>query len=116
VEVAKLVEPGAVVVVDCMNPKEKLWGVLLRLDGAGAVLRGLDLASVEDWLQQEKAGEEAFIGPTTVFIPTHRLQRIYLEESRVGMLCFADRYRESCGGEVKAALLGELGDQEASTN
>ena len=50
------VDNGSLVVIHCANPREKMWGVLQRLDKAGVVIRGLDLESVEDWLRQEKAG------------------------------------------------------------
>jgi hypothetical protein len=104
-------ESGAIVVVDCMNPKEKLWGVLIRLDAIGAVVRGLDLNSVEDWLRQEKSDGPSYIGPSTVFIPVHRLQRVYLDESRPGVPSFADRYVEACGREASEVLLGDAGSE-----
>ena len=93
------------VVVDCMNPREKLWGLLLRLDAVGAVVRGLDLSSVEDWLRQEKAGDPPLIGPSTVFVPSHRLRRIYLDASSEGVASYADRYASACGRDVREALL-----------
>lgn len=100
------VDVGALVVVHCLSPKEKLWGVLLRLDTVGVVVRGLELASVEDWLHQELTGSGGLIAPTTVFIPTSRLERVYLDESAGPVLCYGDRYRAACGGDVRDALAG----------
>ena len=97
-------EPGAMVVVSCQSPREKLWGRLLRLDGVGVVVRGLDLGSVEDWLRQERAGGEGFITPSTVFVPMHRVERVFLDESGPLAKSFADRYAETCGRDVREAL------------
>ena len=103
---AALIEEGALVVVHCSSPREKLWGVLLRLDAVGAVLRGLDLNSVEDWLRQQRRGDEPLVGPSTVFIPTHRLERISLDESTGALQGYGDRFAEEAGHDVRDVLLG----------
>ncbi len=99
-----MIEQGAVVIISCGNPREKLWGVLLRLDAVGAVIRGLDINSVEDWLRQQINGDEPLIGPSTVFIPSRRIERIYLDETSGGAQSFRDRYRQACGGDVRDIL------------
>jgi len=101
-----VIEEGALVVIHCSSPREKLWGVLLRLDAVGAVVRGLDLNSVEDWLLQQRRGGEALVGPSTVFIPAHRLERISLDESTGALQGYADRFAESAGRDVREVLLG----------
>lgn len=101
------VDEGSLVIVHCRDPKEKMWGVLLRLDPVGLVLRGLDLASVEDWLRQERSGDASLIEPSTSFIPTHRLVRVDLDESGAAVASFGDRYAEACGRDVRDALLGD---------
>lgn len=101
-----LVETGALVVVHCIQPKEKLWGVVLRLDELGVVVRGLDLNTVEDWLHQTIAGEEPLIGPSTVFLPMHRVERIFLDESSGAAAGIGDRFRRATGGDVTEILLG----------
>ncbi len=98
------IEPGNLVIIYCMNPKEKLWGELRRLDAVGVTLRGLELYSVEDWLRQERGGSDDGITPSTVFIPMHRVERIYADESNATVECFADRYAAMCGGDVRKAL------------
>ena len=100
------IDPGTLVVVHCSSPKEKLWGMLLRLDEVGLQLRGLDLNSVEDWLRQELAGGDALIAPSTVFIPSSRLERVYLDQSAGPVQSFGDRYRSACGRDVREALAG----------
>ena len=88
----------------CRDPKEKLWGLLQRLDGIGIALRGLDLGAVEDWLRQEAAGNERLLNPSTFFIPMHRVQRIDLDEPVGPIPAFADRYREASGVDVRQVL------------
>ena len=103
------IETGALVIVHCREPKEKMWGVLLRLDAIGLTVRGLDLASVDDWLRQERAGDEALIGPSTIFIPTHRIVRVDLEETGAAVESFAERFAEACGRDAREALMGGRG-------
>lgn len=95
---------GSVVVVHCREPKEKVWGVLMRLDAVGVLLRGMDLGSVEDWLLQESREREALLGPSTFFLPLHRVSRIDLDESTGGVVSHSDRYRQACGRSVESAL------------
>lgn len=101
------IDVGALVIVHCREPREKLWGVLVRLDGVGLVLRGLDLDSVEDWLRQERSGGDRLIAPSTCFLPTHRIARVDLDESGVAVASFGDRYAEACGRDVREALMGD---------
>lgn len=99
------IEQGSLVILHCMNPKEKLWGELIKLDQVGAVIRGLELYSVEDWLRQLKDTETVgYVSPSTVFVPIHRVERIYLDETTEAAECYADRYRALCGGDVLEAL------------
>ena len=74
---------GDVVVVHCREPREKVWGLLLQLDGVGVCVRGMDLGSVEDWLCQEASGGERLLGPSTFFLPLHRVQRVDLDGDRL---------------------------------
>jgi hypothetical protein len=103
------IEVGSLVILHCGNPREKMWGLLVRLDEVGVVVRGLDLDSVEDWLRQEKVGGEPMIGPTTFFLPMNRVLRIDLDESTTVIDSYGDRYRTSCGREVRDALMDDGG-------
>jgi hypothetical protein len=98
-------EAGDLVIVHCLAPKEKLWGVLLRLDPVGALLRGLDLATVDDWIVQERVQPAGAIAPSTVFIPMHRVERIYLDESSSVVESYGDRFRTTCGSDPVEALI-----------
>lgn len=101
---------GSLVILHCSAPREKMWGLMVRLDGAGVVVRGLDLASVEDWLRQERSGGESLITPTTFFVPMHRVQRIDLEESTGAVESFGDRFEAACGRSARQALLAPGSD------
>jgi len=95
---------GSVVVVVCREPREKLWGMLLRIDALGIVLRGIELGGFEDWLRQEARGEEQLMGPSTLFLPMHRIQRIDLDEDRGPVPAMATRFHQSCGRPPAEAL------------
>jgi len=99
------IDQGSLVVVHCLGPREKLWGVLLRLDPVGVVVRGLDLNSVDDWMAQESRGLEPLIAPSTVFLPTHRLERIYLDEASGGADSLGGRFRAATARDARDALL-----------
>ncbi len=96
---------GEIVVVSCSGPKEKFWGVLLDLTGAGATVRGIPVDTCEDWLRQSASGGPAMIGPVTIYVPAHRLERIEIDESSDAIECFADRFRRVVRREPKEALL-----------
>jgi len=92
--------------VHCQAPREKMWGLLLRLDGVGLALRGMMLDSVEDWLRQEASEQDATIGPSTVFLPMHRVQRVDLDEQCGPVESLQERYRQMCGRAVGEVLAG----------
>ena len=102
----------SMVIVNCSNPREKMWGCVVQLDASGVVIRGLDLETVEDWLRQERSGGEALIGPTTFFVPMHRVLRIDLDESSGAVESFTDRFEVACGRKVREALIGSGGSNE----
>jgi len=108
------IEVGSLVVLHCANPREKHWGLLVKIDDLGVVLRGLDLASVEDWLTQERGGNAPLIAPSTFFVPTHRLVRIDLDESGPVVTGYGDRFRRECDRDVRSALLGTSGRETAN--
>ncbi len=100
---------NSLVIVHCGNPREKMWGAVLRLDGIGLVLRGLDLESVEDWMRQERAGSDKLIGPTTFFVPMHRVLRIDLDESGPVVESYQDRFATACGRDALEVLIDASG-------
>lgn len=108
------IESGSLVVVHCTNPREKFWGLLVRLDLVGAVVRGMDLNSVEDWLLQQRGGADGLIRPFTFFVPLHRVVRIDLEERGGAVPSYGERYGDACGRDVRKALVPRDGTPNRS--
>ncbi len=75
-----------------------------QLDGRGVILRGLSLDSVEDWLRQERTQTAALIMPSTVFVPMHRIARIYCDESTEGFASYGDRFAAESDLDVREVL------------
>jgi len=107
---AEDMKEGELVILHCSNPREKMWGAVIRLDEVGVVLRGLDLETVEDWLRQERSGAERLIGPTTFFVPMHRVVRIDLDETGPAVQSYGDRFLAACGRDPREALQECLGN------
>ena len=95
---------GSTVIVYLQGPKEKVWGVLVSLTASGVVLRGIDLATFDDWMRQEARGEEELIGLTTVFYPMHRVVRRERDETVGPLTSYADRFAREVGKSVGAVL------------
>jgi hypothetical protein len=95
---------GTTVVIYLQGPKEKVWGVLVSLTPAGVVLRGIDLATFDDWMRQEARGEEELIGLTTIFYPMHRVVRMERDETVGPLTSYADRFAREVGRSVGAVL------------
>ncbi len=105
------IEVGAIVILHCNNPKEKIWGVLCRLDLVGVAIRGLDLNSIEDWFEQERSGGNRFIGPSTQLVPMHRVECLYLDESSPTFVSYHQRFSAALEREVHELLLEQEGSQ-----
>ncbi len=73
------IEPGACVIVNLGDPREKFWGILDEINAAGISLRGIDLNSFDELLRMLAKGETG-IYPATVFFPLRRIERILLDE------------------------------------
>jgi hypothetical protein len=95
---------GSTVVVYLQGPKEKVWGVLVSLNASGVVLRGIDLATFDDWMRQEARGDEELIGLTTIFYPMHRVIRLERDETVGPLTSYADRFAREVGRSVGAVL------------
>jgi hypothetical protein len=60
-------------------------------------------------MRQLKAADEISIGPTTFFVPMHRVLRIDLDESGPAVASFADRFRTDTGRDVREELMATFG-------
>ena len=96
----KAIEAGQLVIVNLQEPREKVLGLLLKLDGLGAQVRGIDLNSFDDLVRQVKAGEDGSdFGPvlSTMFFPAARIERILLDEPAGQLPSCAQRFKASTG-------------------
>ena len=96
--------PGETVLAYLRDPAEKLWGVLRRLDGSGLVIEGIDLSSFDDWTAQIQQDEESIVGPSVLFVPIGRVERILLDRSSGKLPSLAERFRNLTGRRVQDVL------------
>lgn len=97
-------EAGTLVLLHLTEPKEKYWGLLLAMGPPGVTLRGIDVALFDDWARQCRVQSEAELGVATLFVPMHRVEKIF-EDSRVGSVAsYAERFLEMVGRDVRQFL------------
>ncbi|HUG55182.1 MAG TPA: hypothetical protein VMR21_16365 [Vicinamibacteria bacterium] len=101
---------GDAVILYLQAPKEKVWGLLLSLQGAGLVLRGIELRAFEDWMRQLARGDEVTLGLSTVFYPMGRVERMEKDETLGPMSSYSDRFEREVGRTVRA-VLGIAGEE-----
>jgi hypothetical protein len=106
--------PGVAVLVFLREPKERMWGRLVEMRAEGVIIRGLDLATFDDWLQQEARGSDELIGPTTAFYPMHRIERLEIDETIGPVVSCSDRFEAGVGRSVAEAIPLPLGSGRGS--
>ena len=98
---------GSIVTVHLVQPSEKFWGVLERLEPVGVVYRGISLDSFEDWVNELSRREESTLGLATMFVPLFRVERIFLDEQVGEVESYRQRLERRTGISAHA-LLGLL--------
>jgi len=96
--------PGSVVLAYLRDPQEKQFGVLRRLDASGAVIEAIDLASFDDWVAQVERGESTVVGPSMMFVPMARVERLLLDRPSGDLPSLSDRFRQRTGRSVQDVL------------
>jgi len=83
-----MLKKGTPVLVVLYSPREKCWGMLDEIAGAGVFLRGLDLKAFDDWISAV-VHREPFLGLGSMFFPMWRVERIAKDETsgEVPSLC-----------------------------
>ncbi|MFN2532013.1 MAG: hypothetical protein ABR555_12015 [Pyrinomonadaceae bacterium] len=81
---SKKITPGAAILLVLHTPREKCWGLLDEITGAGVFLRGLDLNAFDDWIRAI-VHDEPFIGFGSLFFPMWRVERIESDEPAGGI-------------------------------
>ncbi|HEX7287888.1 MAG TPA: hypothetical protein VF532_16990 [Candidatus Angelobacter sp.] len=92
-------ETGNLVLVTLNNPREKFWGVLLSLTPAGVNVRGVDLQSLDDFMQLVKSREPATAG--VIFFPMHRVQRIEIDARNGELPSLAEQFQAKTGAPIE---------------
>jgi hypothetical protein len=96
--------PGALVLAFLHSPKERVWGVLRGIDGAGVWIEGIDLDSFDDWARQVGRDQGPALGLSVIFYPLLRVEKILLDRTGPGQPSFADRFHGLVGIEVEQYL------------
>ncbi len=97
-------QPSALVLANLVNPKEKLFGVLVALSPAGVTIRAINLDSFDDWIHQLARDEEPNLDMITMFVPLFRVERIFLDEPSGAIKSFAQRFEDVVGRTVHEYL------------
>ena len=97
-------EPGALVILNLVNPKEKFFGVMRALSAAGVTMRAINLDSFDDWVHQIAKGEDSDIDMITMFVPLFRVERIFLDEPAGAIKSYSQRFQDVVGRSVNEYL------------
>jgi hypothetical protein len=97
-------EPHSIVVVSLHSPKERIWGELTEMNNAGITIRGIDLASFDDFVSQVLHPEGDRIGLPTLFFPMLRIERIALDEPRGSIPSLAEIFEKKVGRSLAEYL------------
>jgi hypothetical protein len=97
-------EPGALVIVNLINPKEKFFGMLTALSSAGVTLRGINLDSFDDWTHQIARKDDPNLDLITMFVPLFRVERIFLDEPSGAIKSYAQRFEDVAGMSLQRYL------------
>jgi hypothetical protein len=95
-ETSSRIRAGALVVATLHEPREKYWGILDSVTGAGVYLRGLDLQTFEDVMRAVRSGEAVF-GIGEVFFPLWRVERLALDTPSGTIPSLAEQFANRTG-------------------
>lgn len=95
-----MIQPGTAVLIVLHTPREKCWGMVREISGAGVFLRGLDLNSFDEWLRATVHGEE-FVGVGDLFFPMWRVERISRDESSGGIPSLREQVETRTGRKLE---------------
>ena len=90
-------------VVTLREPREKFWGAVLEITGAGVGVSGISLAAFDDFMRQVRDGEAA--SPNLVFFPMLRVERIELDLGNTDIPSLRQRFLATCGCPAESVLL-----------
>lgn len=91
-----MINPGTPILIVLHSPREKYWGLLDEIHGAGVFLRGLDLNSFDEWIRSV-IHQEPFIGVGSMFFPMWRVERVAKDESVGGVMSLCAQAEQRTG-------------------
>lgn len=97
---------GGAVLLYLREPQEKVWGILRDLGAQGVTVEGLDLGSFEAWMAEVERGESMPVGPSVLFYPMGRVEKILLDRASGPVPSLSERFRERTGKSPAEALAG----------
>jgi hypothetical protein len=106
--------PGSIVTVHLVNPTEKFWGRLERLEPVGIVFRGISLDFFEQWVTELTRGDDGALGCSTQFVPLFRVERVFLDTPVGEVESYRARFERRTGRSA-AAVLGDGDDGAPAT-
>ena len=95
---------NSIVVLNLQSPKERFFGRLLDISPSGVTVRGIDLNSFYDWIEDVNHREESGVQPTTIFFPLHRVEKIILDEGIGAIPSLSDTFLTKVGMSVEEQL------------
>ncbi len=105
-EDGSIFQPGAIVLLTLLSPREKFWGAMLAVNSAGIVVRGIPLESFDDFVSQLRAEEAA--APSTVFFPMHRVERMEMDLSGGSVPSLSELFEQKTGIVPAQLFAGEV--------
>ena len=91
--------PKSIVLITLNSPREKFWGSLLSVSGAGVSVRGIELISLDDFAHQIRAEEP--VSTHTVFFPMHRVERMELDVRNGDIPSIQERFQSKSGKSIE---------------
>ena len=93
------IETGEPVLIVLQNPREKIWGILREINGAGVFVRGIDLNSFEEFVLSV-VHEEPFYGLSEQFFPMWRVERISRDDPDGDIPSMDQQFSERTGSTL----------------
>ncbi len=99
-----MIDPHSIVIATFISPRERIWDELVRIRPEGVTLRGINLDSFDEFLQQPLREGTCELCMATAFYPVHRVERIALDEAAGPEPSLSDIFHERGGMTVQEYL------------
>ena len=102
---------GSIVLLHLVEPNEKYWGVLGELGISGITVHAININSLDDWMRSLTYEEEAGLGPSTIFFPLRRVERMSLDEPLGTVESLSQMFERRVGRSIQD-VLDLVGDED----